>query len=320
MTRSALNVHHLRIFHALARAGSFTGAARRLGISQPAVTIQVRELEETAGVRLVERRPGRLALTPAGQALFRVADQIVTLLDEAAAVLAGAGGVLAGTLRVAGSATAGAYYVPDLLAAFRRRHPAVRIVLETSNTQGVLERVLRLTADVGVFGMPDGTPPAAAAPDPLLVAHPFVREPLVLAVPPRHPWARRRWVRPAELAGQPLLLREPGSTTRRVVESWLATAGVVPVVAMELGSHEALKRAVEAGVGLAFLGARVVAREAAAGRLGVVRVRDRGLALQFYVAHHRDRGHAPVVRAFLALAGPAVRRPARPPAPQPSRG
>lgn len=105
----------------------------------------------------------------------------------------------------------------------------------------------------------------------------------------------------AELAGQPLILREPGSTTRRVLETHLEAAGLTPRVVMELGSNEAIKRAVEAGLGIALVGARVVARELADGRLRALRVRGRGFALRFFIVHHADRAHAPVLRAFLGL-------------------
>jgi LysR family transcriptional regulator, low CO2-responsive transcriptional regulator len=306
------NLHRLRIFHTLATTGSFTGAARRLGISQPAVTIQLRELEDASGVRLLERGGRRLQLTPAGRALLRVSEPLFALVDEAETVLARAGGAVAGTLRIAASGTAGAYLLPPLLTAFRVRHPRVRIVLETSNSQRVLEQVVGFQADLGVFAAPDGAAPFAAA-EPRLVIQPFAREPLLLAVPPAHPWARRTAIGVGDLAGTPLVLREPGSTTRRVLEAQLERAGVVPVVAMELGSNEAIKHAVAAGLGVAVVGAHVVAREVAGRRLRAVRLRGRGFALRFHVCYHRDRRHAPVLSAFLTLARSRARG-RRPPA------
>jgi DNA-binding transcriptional LysR family regulator len=298
----ATNLHHLRIFHTLATTGSFTGAARRLGISQPAVTIQVRELEDASGVRLLERGARRLHLTDAGRALLRVTEKIFGFVDEAEAVLAQAGGAVSGTLRISASGTAGAYLLPPLLAAFRIRHPEVRIVLETSNSRRVLEQVAAFEADLGVLAAPEGTVPFPAAADARLVVHALAREPLVVAVRRDHPWRRRSVVSVAELASQPLLLREPGSTTRRVLEAHLEAAGVTPQVVMELGSNEAIKHAVEAGLGVAPVGRRVIAREVADRRLCAVRVRARGFALQFFALHHRDRAHAPVLRAFLTLA------------------
>jgi DNA-binding transcriptional LysR family regulator len=117
----------------------------------------------------------------------------------------------------------------------------------------------------------------------------------------------------AELGGQPLVLREPGSTTRRALESQLEAVGVTPRIVMELGSNEAIKHAVEAGLGLAPVGARVVAREVADGRLAALRIRDPAVAFRFFVVHHRERAHAPVLRAFLALPGVAGERRRRPP-------
>ena len=297
-----MNLHHLRIFYTLATTGSFTGAARRLGISQPAVTIQVRELEESAGVRLLERRARTLALTDAGQALFRVSERIFSLVDEAEAVLAEAGGAITGTLRISGSGTAGASLLPPVLTAFRRRFPGVRIAMEVSNSRRVLDQVASFDADLGVLAAPDEATPLTVSDDPRLVVEPFVRVPLVLVVPPRHPWARRRTVAVKDLADQPLIVREAGSTTRRVLEARLAAAGITPHYAMELGSNEAIKHAVAAGVGAAVLGARVVDGEAAIGRLRAVRMRGSGLALRFFFVYHGHRVHAPVLRAFLELA------------------
>jgi aminoethylphosphonate catabolism LysR family transcriptional regulator len=297
-----VNLHHLRSFHALATTGSFTAAARRLGVSQPAVTIQVRELEQTSGVRLLERRAKGIELTDAGRALFQVSERIFALVDEAEAVLAQAGGAVAGTLRVSGSGTAGAYLLPPVLTAFRQRYPGVRLQLEVSNSRRVLEQIVSFEADLGVLGAPDAATPLTVTDDPRLVVSPFAREPLVLVLPPRHPWVRRRVVPLADLAGQPLIIREPGSTTRRVLERQLEAAGVTPRIVMELGSSEAIKHAVKAGLGVAMLGQRLVAREAAADPLPWVRVRGPHLAVRFFFVHHADRAHAPVLRAFLDVA------------------
>jgi DNA-binding transcriptional LysR family regulator len=297
-----MNLHHLRIFYTLATTGSFTGAARRLGISQPAVTIQVRELEQASGVRLIERGTRRPGLTDAGRALCAVAAKIFTLVDDAEEVLARTGRGVTGTLTIAASGTTGAYHLPRLLTAFRRRHPAVRVVLEISNSRRVLDQVLGFEADLGAIGAPDSAAAPAVADDPRLQVHPFVREPLVVALPRRHAWAGRRTIGLRELAREPLVLREPGSATRRLLEAHLEAAGLAPRVAMELGSNEAIKHAVEAGLAVAVLGARAVAREVADGRLRAARLRPRTLALRFYLVHHKERSHAAVLRAFLALA------------------
>jgi DNA-binding transcriptional LysR family regulator len=273
--------------------------------------MQVRELEDAAGVRLLERGVRRLCLTEAGRALSRVAEKIFGLVDEAEAVLAQAGGAVSGVLRISASGTAGAYLLPPLLTQFRVRHPDVRVVLETSNSRRVLEQVAAFDADLGVLAAPEGTVPFPAAADARLLVHPLAREPLVVAVRPDHPWRRRATVRVADLAGQPLILREPGSTTRRVLEAHLEAAGVTPQVVMELGSNEAIKHAVEAGLGVAPVGQRVIAREVAARTLHAVGVRAADFALRFFALHHRDRGHAPVLRAFLALARRGVRAPRR---------
>lgn len=289
-----LNLHQLRVFEAVARTGSFSRAARELSITQPAVTFQIRQLEEQRGVALFERIRRRPGLTQAGQTLYQYAQRIFALAEEAEQALELARGFKAGRLRLIASLTAAAYYLPPVVAAFKRRYPDIQVQLLVDNSRRVAERILALVDDLGIL---TGEPQ-----NPDLVLEPFCEDPLVLIVPPQHPWAKRRAVSLRDLGDQPFILREPGSATRALVEGRMAAHGLALQVAMELASNEAIKRAVEMGTGVTLISAAIVRREVEARRLAMLRVREPGLVRRFYFAYHRERRESPLIRAFLEIA------------------
>jgi aminoethylphosphonate catabolism LysR family transcriptional regulator len=302
-----LDLGRLRAFEAVGRTGSFSRAAAELSVTQPAVSVQVRQLEQHVGVPLFDRVRRRPRLTQPGQTLFQYVQRIFALAREADEALSLARGLRAGRLQVVASLTAAAYYLPPVLAAFQRQHPGIRVQLSVDNSRRVAQRVLALTDDLGVLS---GEPR-----DPSLALEPFCEDPVVLIVPPAHPWARRRAVSLRELRGEPLILREPGSATRAFIEDRMAAAGVDLHVTMELGSNEAIKRTVETGNGLTLISAAVVHREVAAGYLALVRIRERGFVRRYYLGYHRERRESPLIRAVLEVAREAFRRAGAPGAP-----
>ncbi len=230
----SMNLNQLRVFHAVAKGGSFT---------QPAVTIHIRELERYYGVRLFDRGGRRVKLTDAGQTLFEYAQRIFTLAEEAEHALENARSLRAGRLQILGSLTVGAYYLPPVINLFKAKFPEIHVTLSVDNSQRVVERIAGLREDVGILSGP--------VRDERLVVRPFLEDELVILVPPGHAWSTRRGVSLHELGEQPLILREPGSATRALMEERLRQAGIHPRVSMELGSNEAIKRAVEMGMGVA---------------------------------------------------------------------
>jgi aminoethylphosphonate catabolism LysR family transcriptional regulator len=308
----AFNPGQLRAFEAVARTGSFSRAAQELSVTQPAVTVQVRQLERQCGVRLFDRVGRRVLLTEPGRTLLQYAQRIFLLAGEAEEALGLARGLKAGRLRVIASLTSAAYYLPPLLSAFKRRYPEIQVQVAADNSRRVAERILGLEDDLGVL---TGEPR-----HPSLVLEPFCEDPLVLILPPQHPWARRRSVSLRELGDQPLILREPGSATRALIEQRMAEEGVPLRVVMELASNEAIKRSVEMGNGLALISAAIARREVEGGYLAILRVREPGLVRQFHLIYHRERREAPLLKAVLEIArglpGRRVRR-AAPPAEAP---
>lgn len=288
-----LNLNQLRVLEALGRTGSFTRAAGLLFVTQPAVTAQIRQLEQQCGTKLFERLRRSAQLTPAGETLFRYAQRIFALAAEAEQSLELARQLKTGRLRLVASLTAAAYYLPDLMTAFHERNPGIQLQLTAANSLTVAQRIRDFVDDLGVL--------SSSADDPNLVLTPLCEDPVVLIVPPRHRWARKRSLSIHTLEGQPLVLREPGSGTRALIESCLTKHRVTVRPLMELASNEAIKRTVERGNALALISAAVVQREAHAHRLAIVRIREPGLLRRYSLVYHRERRESPVLRAMLAV-------------------
>ncbi len=282
-----MNHAQLRAFHRVADEGGFTRAAAALNVTQPTLSGQVKALEEAYGVKLFERAGRGVALTDTGRALHAVTRQIFDLETEAEGLLAAARGLKRGRLRVGADAP---YHVIPLLAAFNRRHPGIELALAFGNSEFVLQELFARRSDIAV--LPD------IPRDERLHALAFRRERLVVFVDRAHPWAARRGIRLAELADQRLVLREPGSTTRALFEAALRKHKISPAGTLEVGSREAVREAVAAGLGV---GAVFESEFGYDDRLHPLALRDATLAATEYAACLRDRRETPVVTAFLAL-------------------
>ncbi|MFQ5959273.1 MAG: LysR substrate-binding domain-containing protein [Alphaproteobacteria bacterium] len=282
-----MNHAQLRAFHAVATEGSFTKAARALRVSQPAVTIQVKALEEAYGVALLHRRGHRVSLTDLGQSLLEITRRVFGLEQEADELLAAARELRAGHLKVGAD---GPYFVMELLAAFIGRYAGVRVTVTMGNSQAVLQDLLDYRTDIAVL--------AHVGDDRRFHAIPYSRQPLVVFVPREHAWAKRSSIRLAELDGAPMVLREVGSTTRRIFEDALAGAGVKPRVVMEIGSREALREAVAAGLGVGIVSRAELGRD---DRLRALEVAGATLESWEYVVCLKERRNLRTVQAFLEL-------------------
>jgi aminoethylphosphonate catabolism LysR family transcriptional regulator len=236
-----INLNQLRSFFAVAEHLSFTKAARSLNVGQPTITTQVRALEEHYGVELFQRLPGKIALSETGDALLAVARRIFELEEQAVGLLEARGGAVVGTLRVG---SVGPFFVMKLLAAVQQAHPTLAITLKTSNSEEILRDVLDGRIDVAVVG--------DVAADSRLATVPLRRQAVVVFVHRAHRWAKRSRIELAELHGQPMVMREPGSKTREVFERALAKARIKPRTVMEV-PREAMREAVAEGLGIGIL-------------------------------------------------------------------
>ena len=314
----AIDPYLLRAFAAVVRAGSVTAGARALHRSQPAVSAAVRRLELAFGEPLLERGPRGVRLTPWGARLLPHAEALERLLAGVDELAREAAALAAGTLRLAASTTIATYWLPPLLADFHARHPALRLAVRTRNSREAIAELTTGEVDVALVEGPASSwghlAPAAVA------ATPIHRDELVVVVRPEHPFAARQRLLAADLDGVPWVGRERGSGSREVVERVLADAGVRPDVRIELSEPEAMKRAVRAGWGAAFLSRIAVADEVAAGELVVVPCAHPGLKRDFTLLHPPDALAGRAARAFTAAAlawdergaaaaAPAVRSP-----------
>ena len=298
-----MTLRQCEAFLAVVKAGSFRRGAELLHISQPSLSQHVRELEEEFGVRLLDRLGRRVALTPAGRVVEEHARRLFATIADARDHVNELMGLQRGSLMIGASTTPGIYVLPKVIATYRSRYPAIQVTLRIANSQLIEERIRAHEFDLGVIGG------HMLGPGEDCLAAGLVDE-LVLVVPPTHRWGRRRHVDLAELADVALLMREEGSATRAVTERALRQHGVRFSVAMELGHVEAIKQAVMAGLGVAFLSTHAIRAEAAAARLHVVRLRGVEVRRHFHVIHGLGRRIPATAQALLDLltAAPAPQR------------
>lgn len=286
------SLRRLRVFEAVARLRSYSRAAAELHLTQPAVSMQLRQLEAEAGLPLVEQMGRRLDVTPAGREMVECARAVIARLREAEESIAAIGGRGGGELAIACVSTA-KYYVPKLIAEFRRRHPGLRVRLSVSNREAVVRELTENSVDLAVMG----TPPRGLD----AIAVPFARHPLAIIAAPDHPLARRRHLALARLAEDSFLIRERGSGTRSAMERFLAARSFRPRETIEMGSNETLKQAVMAGMGVSFLSLHTVGLELAAKRLVVLDVRGTPVMRAWHVIHREKKRLSPVAQAFKAF-------------------
>ncbi len=293
-----MNLEHLYTLVSIVEHGSLSAAARAKRISQPAVTKQVQRMEAEMGVSLLVRGSKRqVELTPAGERVLAFARETLTAFESLEREVARLKTVGQGVLFVAASTIPGEYLLPGLLAAFRVEYPEVEVQMAISDTADVASKLLAGEADVGVIGSNIGQPG--------LCLERLVGDEVVLAVPPDHPFAGRERVSVEELRGQPLILREEGSGTRRSVEAAMVAAGVrLPRdhAALILGSSQAILQAVEQGLGMGFVSARAAAHAQTDGRLACVRLAGVDLGRDLYLAYSRQRAGDALVARFLDFA------------------
>lgn len=281
----------------VADKGSFSQAAEELEVSQPAVSLQIRALEERLGHRLLDRSGRRVTLTEAGEIAYRYARRMVGLEAELERALGEIGTRIAGPLVLGSSTGPGELLLPRLLGAFHVAHPDVRVSLTVSDTQTVCDRVLDDELELGVVG--------AAREQRGLVFEPFVRDELVAIVPPGHALAARTSVTFAEVVAEPMLLQQEGSGVRSVVEAAMREGGLRDRdlhIAMELGLQQSVKAAVLDGFGITFISSLAVEREVADGSLVALRLEDAGLVRHFFAVRHAGRTPRRVTSAFLEFA------------------
>lgn len=287
----------LRSFNAVAEHHGFTAAAKALNISQPTVTTQVKELEERYGVELLVRRGRRAELTETGAALHDISRAIMRLHEEASELLLNSGRLTIGQLRVA---AVGPFHAAEMIARFLQDYPDIKVSMLLGNSDQTLQRILEIEADVALL--------AHVVDDPRVCSIAFSTHEVVVFVDADHPWNGRDSIEIAELAGQRLILRETGSTTRRALERAAAAAGVAIEPFLEIGSREGIWKAVERGLGIGVVADFEFVPHP---RLTTIRFSDADVRTEYRLVCLQERRHSPKIEAFFrSVLG--SRKPARP--------
>lgn len=295
-----VTLRQLRVFESVARHLSFSRAAEELHLTQPAVSMQVKQLEEQAGLPLTEMIGKKVYLTQAGEEVARHARRIAQQLREAEEALDALKGVKGGRLSLGVISTA-KYFAPRLLAEYRRRLPGIDIDFRVSNRETVVHLLADNEIDLAIMGQP---PQEFAT-----VSAAFADHPLVIIAAPEHPLAKRKKITPAELEDETFIIREPGSGTRAAMERFFSNNGLTLRHVMEMVGNETIKQAVMAGLGLAFISAHTVALEREVGRLVTLPVTGTPVMRRWFVVHRAEKALLPVAesfRDFLLAEAPAL--------------
>lgn len=293
-----MNPNHLRTFLAVRRHRNYTRAAQELFLTQPAVSRQVRQLEEELGVRLFEQIGKSLHLTDAGETLAGEAEKLLGAMGRTAEAVRFHRSAERGSVRIGASTTPGFYLLPDLLGRFHRRYPEVDLHYTVENSLRIEQMIVRNEIDLGFVG--------AHLSNENLELKPLVEDEIVCFAAPSHPLANERHIAPASLEEETWVIREKGSATRRLFEDWLFSGKGAIRKSIELGCPEACKELVRAGIGLSFMSVHGLRPEFRTRSLVKVPVTGLSLKRPIFLARHSEKRNSPVMEAFLAIVESAL--------------
>lgn len=284
-----ITLRQLKVFEAVARQLSYSKAARELHLTQPAVSMQVRSLEESIGLPLTEQLGKRIFLTEAGREVFHYSHNIAGLLSDMEAVLTGLKGLEHGNLKIAVASTAN-YYSTQLLTRFRAIHPTITINLDVTNRQSIIAQLVANQIDLAIMGLP---------PEGLgLQTESFMENPLVMIAPPTHRLAGKKTIPLRDLVQESFVVREEGSGTRGAMERFFREHGMSPRLELVMSTNEAIKEAVQAGMGLAVVSLHTVLLELETGRLVILPVEHFPILRHWYVVQREGKHLSAVASAF----------------------
>jgi DNA-binding transcriptional LysR family regulator len=289
-----MDLHQIEIFCTLIKLRSFSRAAEASYLTQPTVSGHIKNLETELGVRLLDRLGKRVVPTEEGEILYRYGQKLLLLRDHARQEIEAVSGRMSGLLKIGGSTIPGAYILPAFIGAFKKEYPSLSIQLMIDDTAKVAQAVKDGELCIGVVG--------ARVSDRHLESHAFLTDELVVAVPPGHPWAHKKSIPVEALKSEPFILREEGSGTRRIMEEHLEKAGVsladLNTVAV-VGSSDAVRQAVKAGLGVSILSIRALQGDIETGRISAVRLKGLQLERNFSIILLKGKSRSPLCQKFL---------------------
>ncbi|MFZ4536386.1 LysR substrate-binding domain-containing protein [Propionivibrio sp.] len=282
-------IRQLQIFSVAATHLSFARAAEKLHLTHPAISLQIKQLEEVFGTMLFDRIGKRVFLTEAGEILLDHARQILQSLKDADESLMALKGLKGGRVAIAVTSTA-EYFAPGLLAEFRKEHADVRVRLLVDNREEVSRVLISNEVDLAIMGRPPADMDAEAVS--------FAPHPLVIIAAAGHPLAGRARLSVKDIATEAMIVRESGSGTRSAMEEFFLQHGIKPRIGMEMGSNEAIKQAVVAGLGISFISQHTLGLELSAGRLTVLKVEGTPVMRRWFLVRHKSKRLTPALGAF----------------------
>ncbi|MBD1905057.1 LysR substrate-binding domain-containing protein [Funiculus sociatus GB2-A5] len=283
-------LHQLKVFEVVARHGSFTRAAEELFLTQPTVSMQVKQLTKTVGLPLFEQVGKRLYLTDAGRELLVTCREVFDRLAQFEMIIAQMKGLKQGRLRLAVITTT-KYFVPRLLGPFCQMYPGIDIALQVTNHERILSRMSENLDDLYVLSQ---------IPEHLdITYHQFLANPLVVLAPVDHPLAKEKNIPISRLSGEPFIMREPGSGTRSSVQTLFDEHGVSVKVRLELGSNEAIKQAIAGGLGISVLSRHTLGLDGATNQITILDVQGFPISRHWYVAYPAGKQLSVVARTFF---------------------
>lgn len=285
-----LSLRQLQIFESVSRLGSFTRAAEQLSLTQPTVSMQVKKLEEGVGIPLFEQIGKQIYLTDAGRLVRDRSQNIIDAVTNLEMEIADIQGLKTGMVRLAVVTTA-KYLAPRALGKFCDIYPGVDVALKVTNRERLLERMNQNLDDLYIIGHPPK--------DDGVIFERYLDNPLVVMASRKHPLAAQINIEPEQLAEYPFIMRETGSGTRMATEQYFHRHGIKLNIRMELGSNEAIKQAIDAGLGLSVLSRHVLALEGEQGRLGILDVKGFPIPWQWYVCYLKNKHLSITARTFL---------------------
>ncbi|MGE5152779.1 MAG: LysR family transcriptional regulator [Bdellovibrio bacteriovorus] len=298
-----VSLRQLRVFEAVARLSNYTRAAEELHLSQPAVSMQVHQLEEAVGLPLFERLGKAIVLTEAGREIYQYSRSINRALQEMEEVVEALKGVNRGRLHVAVASTVN-YFAPRLLAVFHQRYPGISPRLDVTNRESLVRLLDANGIDLALMGVPPETVDVEA--------EAFMDNPLVVIAPPEHPLAGERGIALGRLAQEVFVMRESGSGTRQSMERFFREAGLTIRHGMQMTRNEAVKQAVRSGLGLSVVSLHTIELELETRRLVILDVEGFPLTRQWYLVYRRGKRLSPAAAAFRDLVlreGPRIAAP-----------
>jgi DNA-binding transcriptional LysR family regulator len=288
-----MNLNQLKIFYYAAKNGNLSLAAKELFITQPAVTKGIQRLQEYYEIKFVDYIGKKLVLTDAGDVLYKIAEKIFEMENQAEESIRDFQQRKRGHIRILSSESFGDYYLPRIIISFSKAYPLIRVSMNILPTEQVVENTASLNCDLGFISYP--------------IAHKklsikeVLEDKLVIIAPLKHPLSQKKRLKPTDLAGQAFIMHEKGSAPRRAIEEFMRKNNIAVRIPLELSSNRAIKRAVEEGIGIALISRKVAHEEIRAKRLKAIHLADPAMKRKFFVVHHKDKYISESLRLLMEM-------------------